>query len=277
MATYKDIRGTHIKTVTSDPPAPLNGQMWYNSTTKIMKGFTSNPAGSWASGGALNTGGIIPNNGAGTLTAGLIGGRLQEAGPSPGNKANTEQYNGTSFSEVNDLNTARSAGAMGGLAYTSALWVGGQTPPLTGKTESWNGSSWTEVNDLNNARRSNRGVGTSSQAFAMGGYDGTNVAFCENWNGSSWTETTDQNDAGGGACFGAYSDALKSSGQTTELWNGSAWSSGSNASSPAGNRSGVGANTNAGFKSGGEPPNSGLTITEEWIAPTTSTVTFTAS
>ena len=136
MATYKDIRGTHIKTVTSDPPAPLNGQMWYNSTTKIMKGFTSNPAGSWASGGALNTGGIIPNNGAGTLTAGLIGGRLQEAGPSPGNKANTEQYNGTSFSEVNDLNTARSAGAMGGLAYTSALWVGGQTPPLTGKTES---------------------------------------------------------------------------------------------------------------------------------------------
>ena len=325
MATYKDIRGTHIKTVTSDPPAPLNGQMWYNSTTKIMKGFTSNPAGSWASGGALNTGGIIPNNGAGTLTAGLIGGRLQEAGPSPGNKANTEQYNGTSFSEVNDLNTARSAGAMGGLAYTSALWVGGQTPPLTGKTESWNGSSWTEVNDLNldrryfggsiestsgglvyggitpsassgtgqteqwngsswtevhdlnNARRSNRGVGTSSQAFAMGGYDGTSVSFCENWNGSSWTETTDQNDAGGGACFGAYSDALKTSGQTTELWNGSAWSSGSNASSPTGNRSGVGANTNAGFKSGGEPPNSGLTITEEWIAPTTSTVTFTAS
>ena len=111
----------------------------------------------------------------------------------------------------------------------------------------------------------------------MGGYDGTSVSFCENWNGSSWTETTDQNDAGGGACFGAYSDALKSSGQTTELWNGSAWSSGSNASSPTGNRSGVGANTNAGFKSGGEPPNSGLTITEEWIAPTTSTVTFTAS
>ena len=138
-------------------------------------------------------------------------------------------------------------------------------------------SAWTEVNDLNNARRSNRGVGTSSQAFAMGGYDGTSVSFCENWNGTSWTETTDQNDAGGGACFGAYSDALKSSGQTTELGNGSAWSSGSNASSPAGNRSGVGADTNAGFKSGGEPPNAGLTITEEWIAPTTNTVTFTAS
>ena len=63
MTTYKDIRGTHIKTVTADPPAPVNGQMWYNSTTQIMKGFTSNPAGSWSSSTALNTGGIIPNNG----------------------------------------------------------------------------------------------------------------------------------------------------------------------------------------------------------------------
>ena len=49
MTTYKDIRGTHIVTVTSDPPAPVNGQMWYNSTTQVMKGLTANPVGSWAS------------------------------------------------------------------------------------------------------------------------------------------------------------------------------------------------------------------------------------
>ena len=55
MTTYKDIRGTHIKTVTADPPAPVNGQMWYNSTTQVMKGLTANPVGSWASGGNLNT------------------------------------------------------------------------------------------------------------------------------------------------------------------------------------------------------------------------------
>ena len=81
MATYKDIRGTHIKTVTTDPPAPLNGQMWFISTTKIMKGFTSNPAGSWASGGALNTGGIIPNNGAGTLYYDSVNKTLQLSVP----------------------------------------------------------------------------------------------------------------------------------------------------------------------------------------------------
>ena len=39
MTTYKDIRGTHITTVTTDPPAPVNGQMWYNSTDQVMKGF----------------------------------------------------------------------------------------------------------------------------------------------------------------------------------------------------------------------------------------------
>ena len=55
MSTYKIIRGTHIKTVTTDPPSPVNGQMWYNSTTKVMKGFTSNPAGSWSTAANMNT------------------------------------------------------------------------------------------------------------------------------------------------------------------------------------------------------------------------------
>ena len=38
MSTYKEIRGAHITTVTSDPPAPVNGQMWYNSTDRAVKG-----------------------------------------------------------------------------------------------------------------------------------------------------------------------------------------------------------------------------------------------
>ena len=81
MTTYKDIRGTHIKTVTADPPAPVSGQMWYNSTTKIMKGFTENPAGAWSSGGNLP--GNLINQGAfggrdAVTTAGAAGG-----GPPP--------------------------------------------------------------------------------------------------------------------------------------------------------------------------------------------------
>ena len=71
MTTYKDIRGTHITTVTTDPPAPVNGQMWYNSTDKVMKGFTSNPAGAWATGGDINTARYVPGGG-GSQTSGLM-------------------------------------------------------------------------------------------------------------------------------------------------------------------------------------------------------------
>ena len=52
MGHTKEIRGTYIVSVTSDPPSPVNGQMWYNSTDKVIKGFTSSPAGTWATSGS---------------------------------------------------------------------------------------------------------------------------------------------------------------------------------------------------------------------------------
>ena len=55
MADYKTLHGTNIETVSSDPSNPINGQVWYNSTDQKVKGFTSNPAGSWAEGNNLNT------------------------------------------------------------------------------------------------------------------------------------------------------------------------------------------------------------------------------
>ena len=110
MATYKEIHGTVIETVTSDPSNPVNGQVWYNSTDQVLKGFTSNPAGAWSTGGNLNTGkGNVM--GAGIQTAALkFGGRSPDV-------ANTEQYDGTSWTEVADLNSARSQGGGSG-TYT---------------------------------------------------------------------------------------------------------------------------------------------------------------
>ena len=70
MTTYKDIRGTHITTVTTDPPAPVNGQMWYNSTDQVMKGFTSSPAGSCQL-VVINTARYVPGGGE-AQTAGLM-------------------------------------------------------------------------------------------------------------------------------------------------------------------------------------------------------------
>ena len=159
MTTYKDIRGTHITTVTTDPPAPVNGQMWYNSTDQVMKGFTSNPAGSWATGGDINTARYVPGGG-GSQTEGLMFGGQ----PGGGTSANqTELYNGTSWTEVNNLNTARERSGPAANSQTAALCITGVVYPgasLTAANESWNGTSWTEVADVNTSRDGPFGIGT---------------------------------------------------------------------------------------------------------------------
>ena len=317
MTKYKDIRGTHITTVTADPPAPVNGQMWYNSTDQVIKGFTENPAGAWSSGGNLNVARMI-SGGAGTRDASVIfGGQTLTA-----ILTNTELYNGSTFTEVNDLNDSR--GSMGdGGTPSSAMCAGGESPgqttaseswngtswsnmptlngarrylsgaiesatagvvfggitpgstPGTGATELYNGSSWTEVNDLNNPRRSNCGAGTSTAGLCFGGYDGTVALYTESWNGTSWTELNDlSGPKGWGGAFGTQTSALASQGTTVEDWNGTSWTSGVANSTNKTNRSGNGT-TAAGMLTGGESPL--VTTAEEWAAPATNTVTFTAS
>ena len=44
MATYITIRGILIQTIAGDPANPVEGQIWYNSSTNKLKGYngTSN-------------------------------------------------------------------------------------------------------------------------------------------------------------------------------------------------------------------------------------------
>ena len=49
MATYKEIRGSQIEAVATDPSNPVEGQVWYNTTSNVLKGRSSSPAGSWSS------------------------------------------------------------------------------------------------------------------------------------------------------------------------------------------------------------------------------------
>ncbi|WP_457851258.1 hypothetical protein, partial [Staphylococcus aureus] len=68
--------------------------------------------------------------------------------------ADTETYNGTNYSEVNNLTTGR-YGLGGWGTQTSAIAVGGAVSEynnICALTEEWNGTNWSEVNDLNNAR-----------------------------------------------------------------------------------------------------------------------------
>jgi hypothetical protein len=77
-----------------------------------------------------------------------------------------ESYNGTSWTETGDLNTAREkAGGAG--TQTDALAFGG-APPAKTVTESFDGSTWTEVADLATARTAFAHNGTANDAFAAG-------------------------------------------------------------------------------------------------------------
>jgi hypothetical protein len=222
MTTYKEIKGTQIEAVSSDPSNPVEGQVWYNTTDNVLKGQASTTAGSWASGGALNTG-RDQAAGSGTQTSTLV------FGGGPPNKAQTEAYDGSSWTEVNDLNTARRGIAGAGADSTSALAFGGGSPGKN-ETETWNGTNWTEVNNLNTSRYFLGGVGIQTAALAFGGYTTTNVANTESWNGTNWTEVNDLSSgrAGPGSA-GIYTSALAFGGNDgsvtgkTETWNGTNW------------------------------------------------------
>ena len=132
--------------------------------------------------------------------------RGRESNPTGSTK--TESWNGSAWTEVNDLSSVRVAmGSTTGTPYTAALSFGGTALPIPQQakalTESWNGTSWTEVNDLNMGRSYIGGFGTQTSALAFGGYGPTPPAsyrqFTESWNGTSWTEVNDFNTPATGA------------------------------------------------------------------------------
>ena len=225
MATYKEIKGTQIELVATDPSNPVTGQVWYNTTSNVLKGLRPLLQGAWTTVNSMNTARIKSGSAGQTQDANL------SAGGEPGVKNNTETWDGTSWTEVNNLNTAR-FGMGGAGTSTAALVFGGEgTPPKTAKTESWNGTNWTEVNDLNTVRvylGSSGVTNTASLAFAGEGP----TAVTELWNGTNWTEVNDLNNAqkyrsGGGSstsalCWGGDGPPHAVF-WNTESWNGTNW------------------------------------------------------
>ena len=233
--------GDLIQTVASDPPAPDFGDLWYNSTEQKIK-LKVLGTGSWATGGNLNTarnrfGGASQ----GTQNAGLVFG----SGSSPFGQ--TEEYDGSTWSEQNDLNTGRYISYGGAGSQTACVTAGGYNPagsPVynTVFSEIYDGTSWTEGNDLNTGRLDCSTFGTSTAAVLVGGGTGAGgpntVTNVEIYDGTSWTETTDIPTATqemgslgvstAGLIFGGSVDDNPSTKNTTVEWNGTSWTSGGN-------------------------------------------------
>ena len=128
MTTFRQISGQLVKSYTTNPDNPLEGQMWYNQTELKLKGVTALEA--WSSGAPLITARQLLA-GAGTQTAGLgFGGETTVV------IANTEEYNGSGWTSGGNMGTARDNLAGCGL-QTAGLAFGGNIPPVTAATEEY--------------------------------------------------------------------------------------------------------------------------------------------
>jgi hypothetical protein len=101
MVAYTGIQGQNILIVSSDPANPTEGQIWYNSTTNLLKGYANVVTNAWASGGDLNTARHVLG-GSGTQTAALAFG-----GTTGSNSAATESYNGSAWTAGGNLGTSK--------------------------------------------------------------------------------------------------------------------------------------------------------------------------
>ena len=147
-------------------------------------------AAAWASGGPLNTA-RFGSAQMGSTTAGLVAG-----GSDPSGKKNeSEEYNGTSWTEGDNLNTTR--GYLGGgrnstqtagLAFGGTTSTGPDNPGATNATEEYDGSSWTSVNNMNYSARNLGGLGTQTSALSAGGVPV--LATSGEYDGTNWTAGT---------------------------------------------------------------------------------------
>ena len=103
----------------------------------------------------------------------------------------TEQWNGSSWTEVAEMNTSRIRCGTAGTSTSSLAFLGESPGDVEKKNEEWNGTSWTEIADLNTERYlCGSGGDGVTDALAFGG-NGPLSAACEYWNGSSWAEIND--------------------------------------------------------------------------------------
>ena len=193
----------------------VEGQLFYNSTANAFKETILDiPNAAWSSGGNLNTGrGGSFGYGTEGTTMGVVAGIGAGSHPDGnGNSSAHEQYNGTSWTEVNEMNNPRSDGSASG-PFTSSIMIAGfddyayYSSPYAVDCETWDGTSFTEVANLNTGRGYVGSSGTSStSALVSSGYTSppaTGYANTEIFDGSAWTEVADLNTSRPGAAGSA--------------------------------------------------------------------------
>ena len=250
MATYKGIQGFSIQNLSADPSNPIEGQVWYNSTSNVWKVEELTALGAWASGTALPgpRGGSV---GAGTPTAALVS---AGAGPTP-TLTSTFEYDGTSWTGSGSITTGHTERGSTG-TQTSAIAMGNSSSITN--TEEYDGSTWTAGGSLNTGRAAIAGAGPATAAIGMGGTPDASPGETELYDGTSWTATTAQNNpqaygAGSGTQTAGLSFGGYISNNYTEEFDGATWTSGGSLITAGYGMKGTGTQT-AALSMGGNTP-----------------------
>ena len=198
------------------------------------------------------TGKIQPALGAWSAGGALITGRTQDGGVGTkaafiqvNNDGKTEIYNGSSWSEVNDMINGfvqQEAAGSSNSALVFGGWVydGASSPQAV--SEEWNGTNWaTQVNmPISRSNHAAAGQTNADSALAFGGtgnsYSSPTALPTVEWNGSSWSTysgtdfspTYCRNGTGFGSTEAALYHGHSSFNKT---WDGSSWSSIANSTS----------------------------------------------
>ena len=166
MTTFKQISGQLVRSYTSDPDNPQEGQMWYNQTSLSLRGVTALEA--WSSGALM----ISPQRDGGygqstPSTASWAAGGVSATR----NIVTTQEYNGSGWSSGGNLNTGREEGTGFGLVSASVLAGGATTPPalLKNEVEEYDGSTWTAGTAVPESRKKAAGARTQTTGLVSVG------------------------------------------------------------------------------------------------------------
>ena len=151
------------------------------STATITNTSAEYDGTNWTTGGAMGTSREY-FSGAGTVSAGVVSGGV------PPITANVEEYDGTSFSEVNNLPAARQSHQMSGI-QTASMVISGYAPPSpTTSCLFYDGTNFSTAPSVATARTNAAGAGGTPSAtlFSGGstppGYVGNTEEFTQSIN-----------------------------------------------------------------------------------------------
>lgn len=144
-------------------------------------------------------------------------------------------WDGSSWSSISDISTARRGHGAGRDADDNIYVIGGENGDgVLASVERWDGSSWSSVADMPTPRELVAyATDSNGNIYVAGGADssGSEVATVEKWDGSSWTSLPDMPTARfrAGAVVDENDDLYVIGGSPStdvvEKWDGSSWSS----------------------------------------------------